>query len=75
MSAETVTSYLQNVSLSKNSNGSYGTYVKIRKYAPAPFNTVPLNVLIKIFQYFNEDELRRHIMPVSIYTYLPVLFC
>lgn len=65
MSAESVTNYLQNVSLVKNSTANYGTYVKLRKYAPAPFNVIPLNVLIKIFQYFDEDELRKCVIPVS----------
>lgn len=37
---------------------------------PKWFNNLPLKILLNIFQYFNEEELRKCIIPVSTYIYL-----
>lgn len=38
-----------------------------RKKKSVGFNNLPMNVLINIFKYFNENELQKNIIPVRLY--------
>lgn len=57
---------MQNVILKKNM-GINTRIMARRKKRSVGFNNLPMNVLLKIFQYFTEEELQKNIIPVRAF--------
>lgn len=58
--------FMQNVILKKNM-GINTRIMARRKKRSVGFNNLPMNVLVNIFEYFNEEELQKNIIPVRTF--------